>query len=105
MPSPAGRAKAGKIFRRHRNRPTRACLVCSCVRRRPRVFVDHATLHDEIDMLQSTDVSQRIGVDGDDVGVFAGFNRAHVLGAADQIGGIRVAARIACDGVMPYFTM
>ena len=56
-------------------------------------------------MLQGTHVGHRIGTHRDDVRILAGFDRADILGAADQIGSVEVAARIACAGVIPNFTM
>ena len=55
--------------------------------RNSRVFVNHAALHHEIDMLQRAHVGQGIGIHGNDVGILAGLNCAHILGPPDQIGG------------------
>ena len=63
---------------------SQAASVCGGVG--AHVFVDHATLHDEVHMLERTDVSQGVRGDGDNVGILAGFDRAHILGASDEVG-------------------
>ena len=55
------------------------------------VFVDDAGLHDEVDVLEELDVLERVAVDGDDVGPFAGFDRADVVGPAHEVGGVEGA--------------
>ncbi len=60
--------------------------VC-CRMLHPRVFVNHAALHHEIDMLQRAHVGQGIGIHRNDVGKLAGLNGAHILGPSNQIGG------------------
>ena len=61
-------------------------LLIGCWMRHSRVFVNHAALHYEIDMLQRPYVGQGIGIHRNDVRVLAGFNRSDILGPSDQIG-------------------
>ncbi len=51
-------------------------------------FVNHSTLHHEIDMLQHGNVAERIAIHRDDIGILAGLNRADPVTPAHQIGRI-----------------
>ena len=58
-----------------------AILICACVcSRKACVFVNLSTLHDKIHMLQRTHVRQGIAIHGNDVGILAGFDCAHIFG-------------------------
>src|SRR6185312_2500066 len=48
------------------------------------VLVDDAVLHDEDDMLHGVDVARGIAGHGDDVGELAGFERAELVGDAEE---------------------
>ena len=56
-------------------------------------------------MLQHFHLLERIRRHGNQVGILARLQRAHILRPVDQVGGACVAARIAPAGVIPYFTM
>ena len=62
-------------------------LLIGCWMRNSRVFVDHAALHHEINMLQRPYIGQGIGIHCNDVGKLSGFNRTHIFRPADQVGG------------------
>ncbi len=60
------------------------------------VFVDHAGLHDEVDVLEDLDVLERVAVDGDDVGPLAGLDGAGAVGPCHEVGGVDGAGLDGC---------
>ena len=57
-------------------------------------------------MLQGAHIGHGIGIYRDDVGILAGFDSANIFRARPiRSAALEVAARIACAGVMPNFTM